>query len=102
MLLADLLIETFAAESVALRAEAAAGRPSADLHADVARVWSHDARLRARSTAVTIAGALTDGKMSSELGRWCERLLAVEPVNTIEPRRRIAQAVLDRRRYPFP
>jgi len=101
MLLADLLIETFALECVTLRAEAAAGRASAGLHTDAATVWSHDARLRARSTAVTIAGALTDGKMSAGLGAWCDRQLAVEPVNTVEPRRRIAQAVLDRRRYPF-
>jgi alkylation response protein AidB-like acyl-CoA dehydrogenase len=101
MLIADLLIDTFAVESVVLRARAQQDGAAAALHADAAAVFAHDAALRARAVAATAAAALSDeSEARAAVGR-VDQWLGADPVDTIVPRRRVAQAVIDRRRYPF-
>jgi alkylation response protein AidB-like acyl-CoA dehydrogenase len=103
MLLSDMLIDTFAVESVALRASARTGSPAAALHADAAAVFVHDAVLRARAACATLAGALGGGgdEVTAVIRRF-DAQLEPRAVDTIALRRRIAAAVLERRRYPFP
>jgi hypothetical protein len=101
MLVSDLLIDTFAVESVALRASARTGSPFAALHADAAAVFVHDAALRARAACATLAGALGGGDEVTVVIRRFDAQFEPRAVDTIALRRRIATAVLERRRYPF-
>jgi alkylation response protein AidB-like acyl-CoA dehydrogenase len=101
MLLSDLLIDTFAVESVTLRAAAQAGSPASALHADAAAVFVHDAILRARTAGATLAGALGGAGEAAGFARRVDAILEPRIVDTVALRRRIAAAVLERRRYPF-
>jgi hypothetical protein len=102
MILSDAIIATFAAESTALRAAAADGDARAALHADAAAVVVHDAALSALVRTRAVMPALLDGPAADEARRQLDVLLDRPPVQTIEARRRIADAVIERRRYPFP
>jgi alkylation response protein AidB-like acyl-CoA dehydrogenase len=103
MLVSDIVMEMFAAESATLRAAhaAAAGHPAAILQADAAAVFTHDAALRVEAHARTLfAGMLTgDAQRTSLAG--LRRILKIAPLNTILPRRRIAEAVVQRKGYVF-
>jgi len=101
MLLADAIVDTFAAESAALRAAAAEGQASAARHADAAAVGVHDAALRALVRTRSALPALLDGSAAESARRHLDGLLDRPPVHTIDARRRIADAVTERRRYPF-
>jgi alkylation response protein AidB-like acyl-CoA dehydrogenase len=98
MIVSDLVREAFAADSARLRAAAAGDRP---LHAEAAAVLAHDACLRAEAHARTALSAMTNGDTLTTMLAALRRILKVAPVNTIEARRRIAQAVLDKGGYVF-
>src|SRR5262245_7350321 len=103
MALSDLIIEAFAAESAVLRARqaAAAGGSMASLHCDAATVIAHDAGLRAETTARTLVGSMLDGDAQRMALAGLRRVLKVPPINATAARRRIAEAVLAKRAYPF-
>jgi alkylation response protein AidB-like acyl-CoA dehydrogenase len=103
MALSDLMIEAFTAESATLRAARAAseGLPSASLHADAATVIAHDSGLRAETMARTLLGSMLTGDAQRTALAGLRRVLKVPPANTIAARRRIADAVLSRRAYPY-
>jgi hypothetical protein len=103
MSLSDLMIEAFMAESAVLRASQALAdsRPGADLHADAARVVAHDAGLRAEATARTLLCSMQDGDALRTSLAGLRRILKVPPTNTVAARRRIADAVSEKRAYPF-
>ncbi len=103
MLLADLVIATFATESVVLRATAAvqSGHTTAALHADAAAVSVHDAAHTVLATARTAMASSVDGEALITSAAVLDRILSPPLVNTVAPRRRIAAAVTERRRYPF-
>ena len=103
MLVSDIVMEMFAAESATLRAAhaAAAGHPAASLQADAAAVFTHDAALRVEAHARTLfAGMLTGDALRTSLA-GLRRILKIAPLNTILPRRRIAEAVVQRKGYVF-
>jgi len=100
MLLSDLLIGAFAAESVVLRATARQGDSTAELHADTARAFVYDTALEARGRAVTLVGALA-GPSAEALNRRVDDLLPARALDVLAARRRIADATVERRRYPF-
>ena len=89
MCVADIVREAFAAESVVLRAEAAGNRAP---HADVATVVVYDAYRRAETQARTALAAMASNETIG---------LSAQPIDTVAIRRRIADAVLERRGYPF-
>jgi alkylation response protein AidB-like acyl-CoA dehydrogenase len=103
MLLADLVIATFATESVVLRATAAvqSGHPTAGLHADAAAVGVHDAAHAVLATARTAMASSLEGEALLTSATILNRILSPPLVNTVAPRRRIAAAITERRRYPF-
>ena len=103
MSLADLLLDAFAAETVALRARAAAdaNHPAAALHADAASVFVHDAGLRAEAGARTLLAGLQRGDMLRTSLAGVRRLLKIPPVDTIAARRRLADAIQQARGYPL-
>ena len=95
MLISDVIMDAFASESVAMRAAQAArsGHPAAALHADAAAVFVHDAVLRAESAARTASGAIHPFTNSP--------IQQLPRINTIEARRRIADAASAASRYIF-
>ncbi|HUL71488.1 MAG TPA: acyl-CoA dehydrogenase family protein [Vicinamibacterales bacterium] len=103
MLLADIIIDVFIAESAVLRAEqAASGRHAmAALQADAAAVYAHDAGLRADAAARTLLASVASGDGLRTALAALRRVLKVAPLDTIAARRRIAEAVIVRRAYLF-
>ena len=101
--LADLLVDAFAADSVTKRAEAARAmaRPDADTHADAAAVFAYEARARAATAARTVICAVETGATREATLLAIERAAAVPTIDTIAARRRVADAVTQRVRYPF-
>jgi alkylation response protein AidB-like acyl-CoA dehydrogenase len=98
---ADILMEVYAAESVLLRAQQASRESNAALHADAARVAVNDAAIRVEGAARQALAAMVDGDTLRTLLAALRRVMKVTPVNTVAPRRRIVDAVLQRNAYPF-
>jgi alkylation response protein AidB-like acyl-CoA dehydrogenase len=103
MHVADILMDTFGAESAALRAQAAgvAKHPRAALHADAARVFVNDAALRIDASARQALAAMAEGDTLRTVLAALRRLIKVTPINTVAPRRRLADAAVERGGYPL-
>jgi alkylation response protein AidB-like acyl-CoA dehydrogenase len=101
--LADLLIDTFAADCAVLRARSAAsaGDRSAELQADAARLFVASAALRLDVTAREALGALAAGDVLRTHLAALRRVLKVPSVNTVELRRKLAEHTVDRGTYLF-
>ncbi|MEW6322423.1 MAG: acyl-CoA dehydrogenase family protein [Acidobacteriota bacterium] len=101
--LADILIDTYAAESAVLRAAdaAAKGASNADLHVDAARVYTSEAAGRIELAARGALAAMADGDTLRTQLAALRRLLKVTPANTVALRRRLADATLARSGYLF-
>jgi hypothetical protein len=97
MAAADIIIDVYGAESALLRASQNGG----ELHAAAARLFINDAVARVEASAKTALAAMADGDMLRTLLAALRRLLKVTPVNTVALRRQLADATVDRRRYPF-
>ncbi|MEE2791731.1 MAG: acyl-CoA dehydrogenase family protein, partial [Acidobacteriota bacterium] len=100
---ADILIDTFGAESAVLRAgQAAADAPhSESLQTDAACVYVNDAAGRVETTARTALASMADGDTLQLQLAGLRRLLKFTPVDTVSMRRRLADAAVDRRGYIF-
>ncbi|MBI2827874.1 MAG: acyl-CoA dehydrogenase family protein [Acidobacteria bacterium] len=98
---ADIMIDTYAAESAVLRARAAAtaAHPHADLHEAAARTFVNDAAQRLDAAARSALAAMAEGDTLRTLLAALRRFLKVTPVNTVALRRRLADASVDRGRY---
>jgi alkylation response protein AidB-like acyl-CoA dehydrogenase len=96
---ADILIDTFAAESAVLRARAAAAHEHPDLHQAAAAVFVHDASQRVEHAARSALAAMADGDARRTLLAALRRVLKPAPVNTVALRRRLADATVAQRRY---
>ena len=94
---ADIIIDVYAAESAVLRAAQAAP----GLHADAAAVFVNDASGRVEIAARHALAAMTDGDMLRTLLAALRRVMKGTPVNTVALRRRIADAVVAQKGYPF-
>jgi alkylation response protein AidB-like acyl-CoA dehydrogenase len=94
---ADIVMETFAAESALVRAAQAAHA----LAADAARLVVSDGAARVEFSARQALAAMTDGDMLRTLLAALRRLMKVTPVNTVALRRRLSDAALARTAYPF-
>ena len=73
----------------------------AALQADAAAVFTHDAAMRVETHARTLfAGMLAGDALRTSLA-GLRRILKIAPMNTIVPRRRLAEAVTLRKGYVF-
>jgi alkylation response protein AidB-like acyl-CoA dehydrogenase len=97
---ADIIIDTFAAESALLRAAQATGGLEV-LHRAAATVYVNDAAGRVEQSARTALAAMADGDTLRTLLAALRRLLKVTPVNTVALRRQLADATVQRRSYLF-
>jgi alkylation response protein AidB-like acyl-CoA dehydrogenase len=101
--LADLLTDTFAADCAVLRARSAlADRDTgAAMQADAARVFVATAALRVEAIARETLGAMAEGDVLRTQLAALRRLLKVPPINTVAPRRRLAEATVAKGAYLF-
>jgi alkylation response protein AidB-like acyl-CoA dehydrogenase len=99
---ADILIDVFSAESAVLRAMASLQAAGArdGLHADAARVFVNDAARRIEAAAGQALAAMVAGDTFQ--ARLAEvRGLLPAPVDTVTPRRRLADEAVARAGYIF-
>jgi alkylation response protein AidB-like acyl-CoA dehydrogenase len=104
--LADLIIDTFAAESAVLRARSVQLQPDAAaskaaLHEDAARVFVSDAALRVEAAAKQVLAAIAEGDVLRTNLAALRRLLKVTPADTVAARRRLADDAVARGAYGF-
>jgi alkylation response protein AidB-like acyl-CoA dehydrogenase len=98
-LCADILIDVYSADSAVLRAQNAGATGS--LHAAAAQVFVHDAAARVEIAARNALAAMADGDTLRTLLAALRRVLKVAPINTVTLRRQLADAVSERKGYPF-
>jgi alkylation response protein AidB-like acyl-CoA dehydrogenase len=98
---ADILIDTYAAESAVLRAREAvtSGRGDAGLHEASARTFVNDAAQRVQATATNALAAMAEGDTLRTLLAALRRVLKATPVNTVALRRTLADATVARGSY---
>ena len=98
---ADILIDTYAAESAVLRARdaVASGRSDAALHEASARTFVNDAAQRVQASASNALAAMAEGDALRTLLAALRRILKAAPVNTVTLRRTLADATVARGSY---
>jgi alkylation response protein AidB-like acyl-CoA dehydrogenase len=98
---ADILIDTYAAESAVLRAREAvsSGRNEAALHEASARTFVNDATQRIQASATNALAAMAEGDTLRTLLAALRRVLKATPVNTVALRRTLADATVARGSY---
>jgi alkylation response protein AidB-like acyl-CoA dehydrogenase len=103
MHLADVLMETYQAESALLRAQAAAARGDArlELHRAAARVFVNDAAMRVEASARQALAAIVEGDTLRTMLAALRRLIKVTPINTVKLRRALADAAITKGGYVF-
>jgi alkylation response protein AidB-like acyl-CoA dehydrogenase len=94
---ADILIDTYAAESCVARAV----QTQSPLVADATKVFTNDAAARVEIAARQALAAVAEGDMLRTLLAALRRVLKVTPVNTVVLRRNVSDALLARMAYPF-
>jgi alkylation response protein AidB-like acyl-CoA dehydrogenase len=101
--LADILIESFAADSAVRRAAqaVATGHPAGPLHEDAACAFVSGAAYRVESAARETLAAMAEGDALRTQLAALRRLLKLAPANTVVRRRRLAADATARGRYPF-
>src|SRR5215470_10209096 len=100
--IANMTIETYAAESAVLRAKKMAarnGEASAPHAIAMARVYLAGALEKIESEAKTVIAAAADGDMLRSQMAILRRLSKYEPINTIALREQIAHKVIDSGKY---
>jgi hypothetical protein len=98
---ADILIDTYAAESAVLRAGEAVRTQRADapLHEAATRTFVHDAAQRVQVSATNALSAMAEGDTLRTLLAALRRVLKPVPVNTVALRRTLADATIARGAY---
>jgi alkylation response protein AidB-like acyl-CoA dehydrogenase len=101
--LADILIDTYTAESAVLRArDAVAGKTgNGDLHQQAASITVNEAAGRIELAARSALAAMADGDTLRTQLAALRRLLKITPVNTVAMRRQLADAVVSAGGYVF-
>ena len=103
MHLADMMIDTYSADSAVLRALAvSAGKHNrAGLQVAAARVFTSDAGLRIEASARQALAAMVEGDMLRASVSALKRLFKQMPANTAALRRQLADEAVARRGYIF-
>ena len=103
MHLADMIIDTFSADSSVLRAlsVSASKRAKADLQVIAARVFVSDAALRVEASARQALATMTEGDILRTSVSALRRLFKQMPANTTAMRRQLADEAVARGGYIF-
>ena len=100
---ADMIMETYAAESALLRALSSKGRSlgNADLHVAAAQVTVNDAAVRIDASARQALAVMLEGDTLRTMVAALKRLFRQMPVNTAVLRRALSDAAVAQGAYPF-
>ena len=104
MNIADMIIETFAAESVVLRVAKLSSLKGDDhvaIYKDMMHVYLHDAQDKINFYAKNAINSFASGDESRMLLLGLKRFTKQNPYNVKEARRRIADKLISENKYPF-
>jgi alkylation response protein AidB-like acyl-CoA dehydrogenase len=104
MYLADMLIETYVAESVLLRVEKVSLEhkdEQAALKADMARVYIFDAAERIFSAGRNALNSFAEGDERRMMMMGLKRFTKVDDFNTVAARRKVADKLIEANKYCF-
>jgi alkylation response protein AidB-like acyl-CoA dehydrogenase len=99
--LADLAVDTYAAESAVLRAQASSSASNGTLHAAAASAFVCDAALRVEVRARCVLAALSEGDTLRGNLAALRRLLRLTPSSAVPARRALSDATVSRGSYLF-
>ena len=101
--IADVLIDTFACESMMLRALQAAktNMPNAELQTETVKVFINDSVSRIDFASRSALAAMTETNTLPIYLSMLRHLLTINPVNTVAIRRQLANATVERGAYIF-
>jgi len=99
--LADLAVDSYAAESAVLRAQASSSAGDGALHAAAALAFVCDAVIRVEVTARHVLAALSEGDTLRGNLAALRRLLRVAPASAVPARRTLSDATVSRGAYIF-
>jgi alkylation response protein AidB-like acyl-CoA dehydrogenase len=105
MNVADMLIETYVAESVLLRVEkliGLRGEAAVSLQKDAALVYLHEAVEKVNNAGRAAITSFAEGDELRGMLMGLKRFTKIEPINLKAARRRIADAAIAENKYPFP
>jgi len=100
----NVIMDVFAMESAILRAQklaAVQGEEQAALYLDMVRVFCNDAVERVEAQAKNTLAATVEGDELRTLLAALKRFTKQTPVNTVAPRRRIADAMIKANKYVY-
>ena len=101
---ANMLIDTYAAESMLLRVEKLVGmmgEEKASLYKDMLDVYLYDAAYRINKEGVDAVNSFAEGDEQMGMLMGMKRYTKVQPVNVRLARRRIAEKMIDENKYCF-
>lgn len=104
MNVADIIIDTYLAESLLLRVQKLAERDreiSQDIYDAILRVFFHDVQSRIQKNAVDALGSFAEGDLLRIMVMGLKRYTKYPPANVKELRRKIASLLLARDGYAF-
>jgi hypothetical protein len=101
---ADMVIETYIAESVLLRAERlleAKGAEAAQVYVDIAQTFINDAADRINKAGKEAINSFAEGDEQRVMLMGLKRFTKTQPLNTRDARRRIAAKLIEENKYNF-
>lgn len=104
MNLADMLIEGYVAESVLLRVEkliTQKGEAACEIQKEMAMIYLHHAMTKASAAGREAIYAFADGDELRLMLLGLKRFTKVDPYNLKEARRKVANYVIEKGKYPF-
>ncbi|MBY0426419.1 MAG: acyl-CoA dehydrogenase family protein, partial [Cytophagales bacterium] len=102
MNIADIIIDTYLAESVVLRTEklvSIRGEAALEAQIDMAKVYVNDAVERVNFAGKNAISSMTSGDEAKMLLLGLKRFTKINPINTRDARRRIAKTLIESDQY---
>lgn len=104
MSISDMLIQTYAAESVVLRVEKLKALKSEQeyvVYKDICDVYLYEATSRVYKSAMDALNSFANGTEFEKIQNGLKKLTSIHPINIKEARRRIANKLIDDNKYKF-
>jgi hypothetical protein len=104
MNLADMLIEGYVAESVLLRVEkliAQRGEKACEIEKEMAIIYLHEAIEKAASAGKSAVTSFAEGDELRLMILGLKRFTKIDPYNLKNARRKVADYVIEKGKYPF-
>ncbi len=104
MFVADMMMQTYVAESMMLRVEkieSLKGEEAVKLYKDMLDVFVYDAAGKIFKLGNDLVNSFADGDEQTAMLMGVKRFTKVAPVNVYEARRRVAEKIIEENKYPF-